>query len=104
MKILQTKISSPIAYTLILFLIASVALVFYGQFSRVNYDTLNNTSSDVQLNSTDLDNTPTVETTSDSTVEGNPSVSNPVSEPIPADVAPTEASPLVPATDATPAN
>jgi hypothetical protein len=81
-----------------------VALLFYGQFSRVNYDTLNNTSSDVQLNSTNLDNTPTVETTNDSTVEGNPSVSNPVSEPIPADVTPTEASPLVPATDATPAN
>lgn len=84
MKILKTRISSPIAYTLILFLIASVALVFYGQFSRVNYDTLNNTSSDVQLNSTNLDNTPTVETTNDSTVEENPSVSNPVSEPIPA--------------------
>lgn len=47
MKILHTKISNSTAYLLLVFAIASVALLFYGQFSNLEFETLNNTSTEV---------------------------------------------------------
>lgn len=43
MKIFQTKITNTTAYLLLLFTIASVALLFYGQFSNLEFETLNTT-------------------------------------------------------------
>lgn len=81
MKILQTKISTPIAYTLIVFVITSVALVFYGQFSKIDYEVINN-NSDLQVvapsNSVDV-NTPAPTTPStDATTIANPESVAPV--------------------------
>lgn len=47
MKILHTKISNSAAYLLLVFAIASVALLFYGQFSNLEFETINNTSTEV---------------------------------------------------------
>jgi hypothetical protein len=47
MKILQSKISNVTAYFLLVFTIASVALLFYGQFSNLEFETLSNTSPEV---------------------------------------------------------
>lgn len=47
MKILQTKITNATSYLLLIFTIASVSLLFYGQFSNLEFETLGNTSSDV---------------------------------------------------------
>lgn len=47
MKILQTKITNITAYLLLVFAIASVSLLFYGQFSNLEFETLNNTSTEV---------------------------------------------------------
>jgi len=41
MKILQIKISNPISYLLLLFTGASVVMLFYGQFSNLEFETLN---------------------------------------------------------------
>lgn len=47
MKILQTKISNVTSYLLLVFTIASVSLSFYGQFSNLEFETLNNTSTEL---------------------------------------------------------
>lgn len=47
MKILHTKISNSTSYLLLVFAIASVALLFYGQFSNLEFETINNTSTEV---------------------------------------------------------
>jgi hypothetical protein len=47
MKILQTKLSNTTTYLLLVFAIASAALFFYGQFSNLTYETINNTTSEV---------------------------------------------------------
>ena len=47
MKILQVKLSNPIAYLLLLFTGASVLLFLYGQFSNLEFETLNNTSQNI---------------------------------------------------------
>jgi hypothetical protein len=58
MKILQTKITNTTAYLLLLFTITSVALLFYGQFSNLEFETINNTSTEVNpvVNTIQLDN------------------------------------------------
>jgi len=47
MKILHTKISNSTSYLLLVFAIASVALLFYGQFSNLEFETINNTSTEL---------------------------------------------------------
>lgn len=47
MKILNTKITNSTAYLLLVFAIASVALLFYGQFSNLEFETINNTSTEL---------------------------------------------------------
>lgn len=47
MKILQSKISNSTSYLLLVFAIASVALLFYGQFSNLEFETINNTSTEL---------------------------------------------------------
>ncbi|MEY2985956.1 MAG: hypothetical protein RJB24_185 [Candidatus Parcubacteria bacterium] len=48
MKILHTKISNSTSYLLLVFTIASVSLLFYGQFSNLEFETLNNVSPEVE--------------------------------------------------------
>lgn len=96
MKILQTKISTPIAYTLIVFLIASVALVFYGQFSQINFENINNTNENLQVNTPIKAETTTTPATDVVPTVDTPDPTVPVSEPIPTDVAPTDAPSMIP--------
>jgi hypothetical protein len=47
MKILQTKLSNTAAYLLLVFAVASAGLFLYGQFSNLEFETINNTDSEV---------------------------------------------------------